>query len=375
MKAIVLKPIAPGKPGEIFYPYIPSPRLPFGPTDGSSLQKVTIPTPTAGAGEVLIRVIAASLNHRDVFQRQGLYPGTAPSVPLLADGYGVVLTPSSKLHRKAVILNPLRGWIGDPRGPETDGGTFAVLGGTKHYRNGTLQELLVMAEEDLVEAPAHLSPEEAAALPLCGLTAWRAVVTKGQVARGDNVLIPGIGGGVALMALLFAVRRGAKVWVTSSSEQKIERAVALGAEGGVLYTSDTWEKELAALLPKDRPWVDAVVDGAGGNVVEKVTRVMRTGGRVVSYGMTLGPKLPFPMGAVLKNIDLLGSTMGSRREFLEMVAFVSETELRPVISRVVRGLDEQQLEGLWEDMEKGRQFGKLVVRIAEDADVEEKGRL
>jgi NADPH:quinone reductase-like Zn-dependent oxidoreductase len=354
-----------------------SPRVacPSATADGGSLQTVTIPTPTAGAGEVLIRVIAASLNHRDVFQRRGLYPGTAPSIPLLADGYGVVLTPSSKLHRKAVILNPLRGWIGDPRGPEADGGAFAILGGTTRYRNGTLQEFLVMAEEDLVEAPAHLSPEEAAALPLCGLTAWRAVVTKGQVARGDNVLIPGIGGGVALMALLFAVRRGAKVWVTSSSEQKIGRAVALGAEGGVLYTSDTWEKELAALLPKDRPWVDTVVDGAGGNVVEKVTRVMRTGGRVVSYGMTLGPKLPFPMGAVLKNIDLLGSTMGSRREFLEMVAFVSETELRPVVSRVVRGLDEQQLEGLWEDMEKGRQFGKLVVRIAEDAGAEEKGRL
>lgn len=278
-----------------------------------------------------------------------------------------------------MIINPARGWASDPRGPEIGGsggaGGFAILGGTKHYRSGTLQEFVAISEEELVKAPGHLSPEEAAALPLCGLTAWRAVASKAQVAAGENVLIPGIGGGVALMALLFAVKRGAKVWVTSSSKEKIEKAVALGAEGGVLYTGAAWEKELAALLPKDRPWLDAVVDGAGGDVVNKVTRIMRDGGRVVSYGMTLGPKMPFTMGAVLKNLELLGSTMGSRQEFFEMVEFVAEKRLRPVISRVVKGLDEQQLESLWEDMEKGRQFGKLVIRVAEDAEAEERGRL
>lgn len=358
MKAIVLQPVPPAKPGEIFYP----------------LQAVNLPTPTPGAGEVLVRIVAASLNHRDLFQRRGLYPGTAPSIPLLADGYGIVATPSSRLHNKAVIINPAKGWAGDARGPEPgSGGGFAILGGTRHYPNGTLQEYGVFAEEALVEAPAHLSAEEAAALPLTGLTAWRAVATKARVQRGDHVLIPGIGGGVALMALLFAVRRGARVWVTSSSEEKIRRARELGAEGGVLYSRPGWETELAALLPKDRPFLDAVVDGAGGDVVARVTRVLREGGRIVSYGMTLGPKLPFTMGAVLKNIEVLGTTMGSRREFLEMVAFVEESGLRPVVSRVVQGLDIDKLESLWEDMEKGRQFGKLVVRVAEDE--EERGRL
>jgi NADPH:quinone reductase-like Zn-dependent oxidoreductase len=318
-------------------------------------------------------MITASLNHRDLFQRRGLYPGTAPSIPVLADGYGIVVSPSSPLHQKAVLINPAKGWHSDPRGPEP-GSSFAILGGTKHYPNGTLQEYAVFPEEELVEAPAHLSPEEAAALPLTGLTAWRAVVTKAQVASGENVLIPGIGGGVALMALLFAVKRGAKVWVTSSSEEKIRRAKELGAEGGVLYTSATWEKELAALLPKDRPFLDAVIDGAGGEVVAKVTRLMRDGGRIVSYGMTLGPKIPFTMGAVLKNIEVLGSTMGSRKEFLEMVAFVKENGVRPVVSRVVKGLEVDKLESLWEDMEKGRQFGKLVIRVA-DGSEEERGKL
>lgn len=223
-------------------------------------------------------------------------------------------------------------------------------------------------ESELVEAPGHLSAAEAAALPLCGLTAWRAVMTKGQVQRGDNVLITGIGGGVALMALLFAVKRGARVFVSSSSQEKINRAKALGAEGGVLYTSDGWEKELAQTVGGK---LDVVIDGAGGDVVVKTARIMKDGGRIVSYGMTLGPSLPFTMGAVLKNVDVLGSTMGSRREFKEMAEFVSVNGIRPVVSRVVNGMEEKELEGLWEDMEKGRQFGKLVIRIAE----EERGRL
>ena len=315
---------------------------------------------------MLVRLTTASLNHRDLFQRRGLYPGTAPSIPLLADGAGTVLTASSPLHGKLAIICPIRGWVSAASGPET--AAIAILGGTKHYTNGTLQEFAVFDEADVVAAPPHLSPEEAAALPLCGLTAWRAVISKGKIAPGENVLITGIGGGVALMALLFCVGRGARVFVTSSSQDKIERAMALGAAGGVSYRSKTWEKDLAALLPGDRKYLDAVVDGAGGDVIPRVTRIMRDGGRVVVYGMTTGPSMPLPMGAVLKNIEVLGSTMGSRKEFSEMLEFVSEKQLRPVVDRVYDGLDIEELEKMWGRMEEGGQFGKLVVRIRQDGE-------
>lgn len=322
-----------------------------------------------------IRLLAAALNHRDVFQRRGLYPGTAPSVPLLSDGCGVVTAPAtSPLYGRRVLINPGRGWVAAERGPEA--GVFASLGGTRHYPTGTLQEFVVVDEREAAAAPEHLTPEEGAALPLCGLTAWRAVATKAQVAPGDNVLVTGIGGGVAQMAARFAAARGARVFVSSSSPAKLSRAVSqLGAAGGVLYSSRTWENELADAIGGPGK-LDAVIDGAGGDIVARTARLMRPGGRIVSYGMTLGPTLPFTMTAVLGNVDLLGSTMGSRREFADMLAFVRLHRIRPVVHRVMQGIDDVDLlEGLWVDMEQGKQFGKLVIRIAGDDDGGEDGRV
>lgn len=240
-----------------------------------------------------------------------------------------------------------------------------MIGGSTLYDAGAAQEYIVVPEDDVEPAPAHLSPVEGAALPLAGLTAWRALVTKAgpeNTAPGCNVLVTGIGGGVALFVLQFAVARGCNVFVTSGSEEKIARAVALGAKGGVVYREKAWEKKLAGLLPKDRPYLDAVVDGAGGDIVGKAGRLLKVGGVISQYGMTVGPKMDWSMAAVLKNIDLKGSTMGSREEFREMVKFVDEKKVRPVISRVVKGL--RNLEGidsLFADMGEGKQFGKLVI--------------
>lgn len=311
-------------------------------------------------------MLAAALNHRDVFQRRGLYPGTAPAIPLLADGCGVVAAPAtSPLYGRRVLINPGRGWATAERGPEA--GAFATLGGTRNYPTGTLQEFVVVDEHDVAVAPEHLTVEEGAALPLCGLTAWRALVTKAQVASGDTVLVTGIGGGVAQMAAQFAAARGARVFVSSSSPAKLSRAVSqLGAAAGVLYSSPKWEDELADAIGGPGK-LDAIIDGAGGDIVARTARLMRPGGRIVSYGMTLGPTLPFPMTAVLRNVDLLGCSMGSRREFADMLSFVRLHSIRPVVSRVVRGIDDVDLlESLWADMEQGRQFGKLVIRIADD---------
>lgn len=246
-----------------------------------------------------------------------------------------------------------------------------TLGASQQYPNGTLQEEAVFEEAELVEAPDHLDDVRAAALPLCGVTAWRAVFTKGKVEKGMNVLIPGIGGGVALMATQFCVAAGANVWVTSSKQEKIDRAVEeLGVSGGVLYTAEKWQNDLAEKLKAAKQsGIDVVVDGAGGDIVVRLQKLLKQGARVVSYGMTTGPKMDWPMGAVLKNVDLLGSTMGSRKEFKDMVKFVSEKRIIPVVSSVVEGLGEGEVESLFTEMDQGKQFGKLVIRINSGEDI------
>ncbi|KAF2154374.1 NAD(P)-binding protein [Myriangium duriaei CBS 260.36] len=359
--AIAIKQV-PGKPGEVYYP----------------LEHISLPTPTLGANDVEVSLLAAALNHRDLFIRQHLYPGTAFSIPLLADGCGIVVRTGSSStaqswHGKRVILNPGLGWKDDAEGPEDPKG-YQIMGGTKYYKAGTLAESIVVPAAELEFAPEHLSAVQAAALPLTGLTAWRATVTKsGNAKEGRNILITGIGGGVALMALEFAAAAGANVYVTSGSEEKLKKAKELGAKGGVSYKEKGWEKKLLALLPKERPLVDAIIDGAGGDVMDKAQRVLKAGGVVVSYGMTVGPKMPFQMGAVLKNIELRGSTMGSRKEFADMVRFVTEKKVVPVVSRSVKGLkDLSAIDGLFEDMKNASQFGKLVVEIESEDGVKSK---
>ena len=179
-------------------------------------------------------------------------------------------------------------------------------------KKGTLQEYIAYPAADIEEAPLHLTNEEAAALPLCGLTAYRATVTKGHVTDGQNVLVTGIGGGVALNALQFATARGATVFVTSSSEEKLRKAQELGASAGVNYKDPDWEKKLAKLLPKTRPYLDVVIDGAGGDIVNRTSGLLKTGGLIVSYGMTLGPQVPFTIKAVLKNIEVRVSWLNSK---------------------------------------------------------------
>jgi NADPH:quinone reductase-like Zn-dependent oxidoreductase len=352
--AIAIKQIE-GKPGKVYYP----------------LEKITIPSPAPKDNEAVITLTAAALNHRDLFIRQHLYPGTTFGVPLLADGVGLVTTtgssPTAKrwLNRR-VILNPGTGWKDSPDGPEAPKG-YAILGGTKSNPAGTLAEHITLDASELEECPKHLSDEEAAALPLTGLTGWRAFRVKcgDNATKGRNVLVTGIGGGVALMVLLFAVAEGCNVYVTSGDQGKIDKAVKLGAKGGVSYKEKDWEKKLQGMLPKERKFLDAIVDGAGGDVVNKGSRLLKAGGIISIYGMTISPKMDFLMSAVLRNIEVRGSTMGSRKEFADMVAFVREKKLRPVVSRSVHGLDIKQIDGLFEDMKSASQFGKLVVTLGE----------
>ncbi|CAP67401.1 uncharacterized protein PODANS_1_24020 [Podospora anserina S mat+] len=364
-QSLTIKPIEGGKPGKVYYP----------------LHLNTSPVPTPGPGQVLVKVQASALNHRDLFIRQHLYPGISFSAPLLADGYGTVVSPSSSpLYNKPVLVTPSRGWISSPDGPEPIPATetnreekeWSVIGGSARYSDqGTAQSFIVVPEEEVFPAPGHLTSAEGAALPLAGLTAWRALITKGEAERGQNVLVTGIGGGVALAALQFAVKKGCNVYVTSSSQEKINKALEMGAKGGVLYTEATWEKTLLKQLPKTRPFIDVIVDGSGGDIVAKGIKMLKQGGKIVVYGMTVGPKMEWNMNAVLKNIELRGTSMGSRAEFGDMVKFVDENKIKPVVSRVVSGGLEniQGIDGLFEDLKGGKQFGKLVILV----DGEEEG--
>ncbi|MCJ1400356.1 hypothetical protein MMC11_003561 [Xylographa trunciseda] len=361
-RALTMKKVD-GKPGEVWYP----------------LQLTAIPTPTPSSSQLLVRPTHLSLNHRDLFLRQALYPAPSFTTPLLSDACCVVLSSpdqKSSSEPSRVILNPAHGWLDSPFGPEPSPG-FAILGGTSSNPLGLAQDLLVVSADETAACPPHLSGAEAAALPLTGLTGWRALVTKSGLVEnsgngtysgeGKNLLVTGIGGGVALMVLLFAVQMGVRVWVTSGDLNKITKARELGAIGGVNYREKGWEKELKGMLPKERPYLDAIIDGAGGDIVVKGGRLLKPGGAVVSYGMTIAPSLSYTMQAVLNNVEVRGSTMGSRAEFQAMVAFVAKQKIRPVVSRVVEG-GLQNLEGmesLFEDMKAGRQFGKLVIAMEE----------
>ncbi|KAI4866449.1 oxidoreductase [Hypoxylon rubiginosum] len=329
-----------------------------------------IPKPTPGHGEVLVKLEAAALNHRDFFIRQSLYPAISFKTPLLSDGYGTVIEvgpgcTSDHILHKPVVLTPCRGWAADPDGPE-DYAQFSVIGGTEpNHHLGTAQNYVVVDESEIELCPAHLSPAEGAALPTCGLTAWRALVTKsGNAKPGRNILVTGIGGGVALQVLQFGLALGCNMYVTSGSRDKIAKAQQMGAKGGVIYKSQDWPLALAKILPEERPYLDAVLDGAGGDIVLKTTALLKPGGVISCYGMTLGPVVDWAMPAVLKNIELKGSTLGSRLEFRDMVNFVREKEMKPIISRTVKGLDcVEAIDGLFEDMGAGKQFGKLAIEI------------
>ncbi|CAJ2501519.1 Uu.00g043720.m01.CDS01 [Anthostomella pinea] len=364
-----------GKPGQVYYP----------------LQLNTNPKPVPGPGELLIRLHATALNHRDHFIRQHLYPGLSFDNALLADGSGNVVeagpgSGTALLHQR-VILTPMRSWA--PTSPSPSSlpplssssganplANWIAIGGITQYAAGAAQDYICVPESEVEACPAHLSAAEAAALPLVGLTGWRALVSKGGCEKGQNVLVTGIGGGVALAVLQFGVAMGANVYVTSGSQEKLDKAKALGAAGGVSYKEAGWEKKLAGLLPESRPYLDIVVDGAGGDIVSKTVRLLKPNGVIAIYGMTVAPKMEWSMQAVMKNVDLRGCTMGSRDEFRDMVAFVREHGVRPVVSRVVRGLDNLDgIDGLFADMRDGRQFGKLVIEIAPESEGEAGSKL
>lgn len=349
-KAIVFREVE-GPKGQVYYP----------------LERVVLEVPFPKGTELLVKISAAAFNHRDLFCRKNLYPRVTFGVPLCCDGSGIVVrvgdTSSRTWLNRRVIINPGRGWDRDPDIPESPGGYLTL--GASPSGTGTLQQYMLVDEKDVLRTPEHLSDVEAAALPAVGLTAWRAVIIKSRNAvPGRNILITGIGGGVALMAMSFALAAGCTVYVTSSSEEKLRRAKELGACAGVNYKNPDWDQEILGMLPPERNKLDAIVDGAGGEIMQKAVRLLKPAGVVVSYGMTLGPSLPFPMKAELQLLDLVSATMGSRKDFADLMDCVRVHKIKPVISRIVKGVDDlEKIESVFDELSRGSQFGKLVVEM------------
>ena len=331
------------------------------------VQLIDAPKPIAGPGEVLIKLQAAALNHRDVFVQQGLYPRIKLPVILGSDGAGVVEEVGEGVdpiwRGQAVIINPGMGWGGNPR---VDGPDFRILGMPE---NGTFAEYVTVGIQYVHHKPNHLSFAEAAALPLTGLTAWRALMTRaGLHSDGSNksekVLVTGIGGGAALFALQFAVAAGAEVWVTSGSDEKLERAKALGATGGVNYHDSDWHKNLMNQTGGGRTgYFDVIIDSAGGPSFAKLIDVAAPGGRIAFYGGTTGNITDVvPAKVFFKQLSIFGSTMGNEREFAEMVSFVTGKQIMPVIDEIVSLVDTEQA---MRKMNAGKQFGKIILQISQ----------
>lgn len=326
----------------------------LGSPDVLQLEDVSDPAP--GAGDAVVRLRAAALNHRDIWIRKGQYAGIRTPIILGSDGAGDVVAAGADVDPtwvgKAVVINPSFNFGDDERaqGPE-----FQILG---LPRDGTYAELVSVPATALHDKPAHLSFEEAAAVPLASLTAYRALVARAQLQADETVVVTGIGGGVATCALLFAVRLGARVYVTSGSDAKLESARAHGSSGGVNHRDAEWPKALQALIG-GRP--DVIIDGAGGDTFNKALDLVKPGGRVVTYGATLGAVPNLEVRRIFwKQLNVLGSTMGSPRDFAAMLQLYADG-VRPVVDGV---LPLDQAAAAHRRMEEGDQFGKIVLRIA-----------
>lgn len=319
----------------------------------NTLSIAECPRPDVGPGQVLVAIRAAALNHRELWIAKGLYPGMTLPCILGADGTGEVVEVGQGCDpiwmNKEVIIYPAYDWGENPELPQR---TFRVLGMPDP---GTIAQYIAVPQENLIQKPSYLSWEEAAAIPVAYLTAWRALTRQGKVKAGDHVLITGIGGGVAQAGLAFAKSLGAKVFVTSSSSEKIARAKALGAQGGVNYKDEHWPTELKGISKG----IDVVLDSSPAANLDDYLKFLNIGARIVAYGSTGSRKTSFNISRFfLKYIQFIGTTMGSPAEFHAMMTFMDEHKIQPMVSSIFPLAKAVQA---FEELGKGKQLGKIVI--------------
>lgn len=304
-----------------------------------------LPDPVPGDGEVVVDIAAAALNHRDVWITKGKYPGIKFPAILGSDGAGW-------LEGRRVLLDPGFHW---GENPNAQSKAYHILGLPSQ---GAFATRVSIPRANIYEVPAHLSMEQAAALPLAGLTAYRALFFRARLKAGEKVLITGVGGGVALFAFQFAKTAGAEVFVSSGSEEKIAKALAMGAAGGVNYQSEAWARQLKELAGG----FDVIIDSAAGPGFPDLVSLLHPSGRIVLYGGTRGP-IPNlnPQQIFWRQLNIMGSTMGNPDDFANMVAFVNQHKIEPVVDSVFP-LEAGQ--AAFERMAGGGQFGKIVIRVS-----------
>lgn len=309
-----------------------------------------IETPEAGAGEVVVEMRVAGLNHRDLFTH-GKRGEDAEAFAIGSDGAGVITSVGEGVERfqvgDEVMVNPSMGWFENAPVQQEDYDLF----------DGTIAEQIVISAEQLEPKPAYLTWEEAGVLTLSALTGYRAMFTQGQLKEGQTVFIPGAGSGVATYLVPFAKKQGAKVIVTSRSPEKREAAKQLGADIA-LDTASDWNEELT------NETIDLVIESVGGATFNRSLGVLKPGGRMVVFGSSTEDITELNIRDFFYGqYHLQGSTMGSREELHEMLEFMESHELRPVVDRTFT-MDEAK-EAL-DYLENGEQFGKVAITINKD---------
>jgi zinc-binding alcohol dehydrogenase/oxidoreductase len=313
-----------------------------------------VETPTLAPGEVLVKIKAAALNRRDYWITIGKYAGLKYPTILGSDGAGIVTEVGEGVDagwlNKEVVIHPGSNW-GDSE--DFQGKDFKILGLPD---DGTFAEYVKTRAEYLHPKPAYLNWQQAAAFPLAGVTAYRALFTKGKAKKGDTVLIVGVGGGAGTFALQWAVAAGCKVFVTSGTGEKIERARQLGALAGVNYKAQDWAEELKHLAGG----FDVIIDSALGEGFAKLPDLCNPGARIVFFGGTAGD-LPAINGRKIfwKQLQILGTTLGTATDFKAMLDFMQQHEIIPVIDEVFALADADKAV---QKMGVSSQFGKIVLQ-------------
>jgi zinc-binding alcohol dehydrogenase/oxidoreductase len=323
--------------------------------EAGKIELKELPKPVATKGKALVRIKAAALNRRDDWIREGKYPNIKFGVTMGSDGSGVVEEVGDEVDQpwvgQEVVINPNIDW-----GPDADvqSGKYTILGMPV---DGTFAEYVLVAIDRLHRKPTHLDFLQAASLPLGGLTAYRALFRKGELKSGQNVLISGFGGGVAQFAFLFAQAAGANVYVTSGSDEKIEKAIKLGAKGAYNYKKQATYTDLW----KTKGGFDLVIDSAGGDQLNSFIKVLKPKGKIVFYGATNGLPAKLDLYRMFWNqLSLLGSTMGSDHEFSEMLAFVSKHQIRPLVDSI---RPFSKIAESFPDITKPNKVGKIVFQV------------
>ncbi len=311
---------------------------------GDDLKIKEVPDLIQEDGHSIVQIETAALNHRDVWITKGKYPRLQFPLIMGSDGAGY-------LDNAKVLINPSLNWGDNPAVQAKD---YRILGMPDQ---GTYAEAVRVPTRLVHPVPEHLSMEEAAALPLAGLTAYRALMVKCKPQAGEKVLISGIGGGVALFAFQFALALECEVYVTSGSDEKIQQSIALGAAGGVNYKDPQFAEKLSALCGG----FDVIIDSAGGAGFTTLLKNCRPGGRISFYGGTQGniPELN-PQFLFWRQISIFGSTMGNDSEFLDMLDFMTTHKIHPIIDSVYPLEDANEA---FQRMAEGKQFGKIVLKI------------